>query len=180
MLTIRKSVPLLLASLLASCASLPSGPSVMALPGTGKTFDQFREDDSYCKQYANEQVSGTTPNRASIRSGLGTAAIGTGLGAAAGAAFGGGSGAAIGAGSGLLLGGLMGSGTARASGTIGQQRYDMAYTQCMYGQGHRVPVSGQVMDNSRNQPPGSSPQLSPDVSAPPPPPAGNPPPPPPE
>lgn len=28
----------------------------MALPGTGKTFDQFREDDVYCKQYANAQM----------------------------------------------------------------------------------------------------------------------------
>lgn len=180
MLTIHRSVPLVLAFLLASCASIPSGPSIMALPGSGKTFDQFREDNSYCKQYATEQVSGTTPNRASIRSGLGTAAIGTGLGAAAGAAFAGGSGAAIGAGSGLLLGGLMGSSTARASGTIGQQRYDMGYTQCMYGKGHRVPVSGQIMDNSRNQPLGSPSQPLPDASAPPPPPPGNPPPPPPQ
>jgi len=147
----------------------------MALPGSGKTFDQFREDDSYCKQYANEQVGGTTPNRASILSGLGSAAIGTGVGAAAGGAFGGGTGAAIGAGSGLLLGGLMGTGTATASGNIGQQRYDMGYTQCMYGKGHRVPISGQIMDNSRNQPLGSPSQPLPGNTALPPPPPGNPP-----
>lgn len=167
MLKIHRSVPLL-ATLLASCASIPSGPSVMALPGSGKTFDQFRDDDSYCKQYASEQVKDQTPNRASILSGLGSAAIGTGLGAAAGAAFGGGSGAAIGAGSGLLVGGLMGTGTARASGNIGQQRYDIGYTQCMYGKGHQVPVSGQVTDDPGNRPQGTPPQPLPGTSPPPP------------
>src|SRR5687768_8742083 len=140
-------VPILLVLLLASCATIPSGPSIMALPGSGKSFDQFREDDVYCKQYAHEQVQGTTPNRASIWSGAGTAALGTAVGAAAGAAFGGASGAAIGAGSGLLGGTLMGSSTATSSGNIRQQRYDIGYTQCMYGKGHRVPVAGRVMDN---------------------------------
>jgi hypothetical protein len=183
MTKIHHGAPLLLALLapffLTSCASIPSGPSVMALPGTGKTFDQFREDDTYCKQYAHTQVGGETPNRASILSGLGTAILGTAIGAAAGGAFGGGSGAAIGAGSGLLLGGLMGTGTARDSGNIGQQRYDSGYTQCMYGKGHRVPVSGQIMDNPRNQPPGAPSQPLSSPTMPPPPPPGNPPPPPP-
>jgi hypothetical protein len=183
MTKIHHGAPLLLALLapffLTSCASIPSGPSVMALPGAGKTFDQFREDDVYCKQFANAQVGGETPNRASVLSGLGTAIIGTGLGAAAGGAFGGGSGAAIGAGSGLLLGGLMGTGTARDSGNIGQQRYDAGYTQCMYGKGHRVPVAGQVIDNSRNQPVGEPSQPLSNTTMPPPPPPGNPPPPPP-
>jgi hypothetical protein len=182
MSTIHKSAPFLLASfLLVSCASIPSGPSVMALPGSGKDFDQFRDDDAYCRLYAHEQVRGETPNRASIMSGVGTAAVGTGVGAAAGGAFGGGTGAAIGAGSGLLLGGLMGSNTASASGAIRQQRYDMGYTQCMYGKGHRVPISGQIMDNSRNQPSGTTTQPLPGAATtPPPPPPGNPPPPPPQ
>ncbi|SCX84367.1 glycine zipper family protein [Nitrosospira sp. Nsp13] len=171
MLKNHRRFPLLLVFLLGACASIPSGPSVMVLPGSGKTFDQFRGDDSYCKQYASEQVGGTTPNQAAVSSGAGTAAIGTGVGAAAGAAFGGGTGAAIGAGSGLLVGGLMGTGTARTSGYVIQQRYDMGYIQCMYAKGHRVPVSGQIMDSYRNQAPGANP---------PPPPPGNPPPPPPQ
>ena len=172
-------VPILMVLLLASCASIPSGPSIMALPGSGKSFDQFREDDVYCKQYAHEQVQGTTPNRASIWSGAGTAALGTAVGAAAGAAFGGASGAAIGAGSGLLGGTLMGSSTATSSGNIRQQRYDIGYTQCMYGKGHRVPVAGRVMDNG-GQGYGAGSQPSPSGSEPPPPPPGNPPPPPPQ
>ena len=175
MLKTHRSVPILLATLLASCATIPSGPSVMALPGSSKTFDQFREDDSYCKQYAHEQVKGQTPNRASILSGLGSAAIATGLGAAAGAIFGGGRGAAIGAGSGLLVGGLMGTGTATASGNIEQQRYDIGYTQCMYGKGHHVPLSGQIMDDSRNQPQGTPSQPLPGTLSPPPPPPPPPP-----
>jgi hypothetical protein len=179
MLKIHRLVPLLLVSLLAACASIPSGPSMMALPGSGKTFDQFREDDYYCKQYANEQVGGKTPNKASIASGLGSAAVGTGVGAATGAAFGGGPGAAIGAGSGLLAGGLVGTGTASASGQISQQRYDMGYIQCMYGKGHRVPIPGQIMyDSPRNQPPGPPSQPASGYPIPPPPPPGNPPPPP--
>src|SRR5688500_14292769 len=93
-----RSAPFLLASLLVSCVSIPSGTSVMALACSGKTFDQFRDDDGYCRLYAGEQARGVTPNRASVLSGLGTAAVGTGIGAAAGGAFGGGTGAAIGAG----------------------------------------------------------------------------------
>ncbi|WP_090883354.1 hypothetical protein [Nitrosovibrio sp. Nv6] len=170
-----RSTPLLLAALLAGCASIPSGPSVMALPGSGKTFDQFREDDAYCKQYANEQVKGQTPNRASIQSGLGIAAITTALGAAAGAIFGGGRGAAIGAGGGLLAGGLAGRSTAEASGNIEQRRYDMNYTQCMYGKGHRIPISGRL-DDSGNQPQGDPSQPLPGTSSPPPPPPDNTPP----
>src|SRR5690242_6978208 len=133
---------------LSACVSMPSGPSVMVLPGSGKNFDQFRGDDLNCRQYASEQVRGVTPNQASMSSGVGTAAVGTALGAAAGAAIGGGTGAAIGAGSGLAVGGLMGSSSSRTSGDISQQRYDMGYVQCMYAKGHRVPIAGQIMDNS--------------------------------
>ncbi|WON73808.1 glycine zipper family protein [Nitrosospira sp. Is2] len=174
----QRVAPILLVLLLASCATIPSGPSIMALPGSGKSFDQFRSDDVYCKQYALEQVQEMTPNRAAILSGAGTAALGTAVGAAAGAAFGGASGAAIGAGSGLLGGTLMGSGTSRASGDIRQQRYDIGYTQCMYGKGHRVPVSGQILDSGANRGYDSPSQPSSSGSMPPPPPPGSPPPPP--
>ncbi|MDD5580034.1 MAG: glycine zipper family protein [Methylobacter sp.] len=156
---------------LAGCVTMPTGPSLMALPGSGKSFAQFRNDDYYCRQFATEQVGGVTPDRASVSSGVGSAAVGTALGAAAGAAIGGGSGAAIGAGSGLLAGGLVGTGTASASGYEAQQRYDMGYIQCMYALGHRVPVAGQMTDDSRME--------NNQTSNPPPPPPGFPPPPPP-
>lgn len=116
----------------------------MTLPGSGKSFDQFRSDEYECRQYAYEQVGGNTPQQASRTSGVESAAIGAGLGAAAGAAIAGGHGAAIGAGTGLLMGGLVGSGTATTSGYASQQRYDISYIQCMYAKGHRVPVSGNI------------------------------------
>lgn len=127
---------------LGACVTVPSGPSIMSLPGTGRSFDQFRADDFECRQYANSQVGGTTPNQASADSGVRNAAIGTAVGAAAGALMDGSSGAGTGAGVGLLIGTLAGSSAANASSYTLQQRYDIGYTQCMYAKGHKVPVSG--------------------------------------
>jgi len=142
----------------------------MALPGSGKNFEQFRSDDYYCRQYAYGQVGGETPNQAAVSSGLGSAAVGTGLGAAAGALIGGGRGAAIGAGSGLLAGGLIGTDTAGASGYYVQERFDMSYIQCMYGMGHRVPVSGQVLDSTQMDDDNQYLDIPPPPGSPPPPP----------
>ncbi|MDO9048254.1 MAG: glycine zipper family protein [Methylobacter sp.] len=125
------------------CVSLPTGPSVMVLPGSGLSFDQFRNDDAVCRQYAYAQIGGTTANEAGVSSGVTSAAVGTALGAAAGAAIGGGRGAAIGAGTGLLGGSIVGTGAADSSIYGTQERYNVAYIQCMYAKGHRVPVSGQ-------------------------------------
>src|SRR5262245_25238853 len=113
---------------LAACTTVPTGPSMMALPGTHKTFDQFRADDFSCRQYASVQVGGTTAAQAANDSTAKSAAIGTVLGAAAGGAIDGGSGAAVGAGIGLLTGAMAGSAT--ASGHEVQRRYDNAYVQC--------------------------------------------------
>jgi len=164
--------------ILVACVSLPSGPSVMTLPGSGKSFEQFRYDDYDCRRYAYEQVGGITPRQSAQASGVKSAAIGAGLGAAAGAAIAGGGGAAIGAGTGLLAGGRAGSGTASTSAYVNQQRYDISYIQCMYAKGHRVPVSGRIT----NDPPANNNRgisSPPPNFNPPPPPPGNPPPPPP-
>jgi hypothetical protein len=159
------------------CASMPNGPSVMVLPGTGLSFEQFRNDDAICQQYASFQVGGTTANQASMKSGATSAVVGTALGAAAGAAIGGGSGAAIGAGSGLVGGSIVGTGAASSSMYEVQQRYDIAYIQCMYAKGHQVPVSGQF---SGAIPPLRTPTASSHIPRPPPglppPPPGSPPP----
>ncbi|MDO9312653.1 MAG: hypothetical protein Q7T85_13345, partial [Nitrosomonas sp.] len=85
MLTLRVFFILPIAWLLTACVHMPAGPSVMTLPGSGKSFDQFRSDEYECRQYADEQVGGTTPRQASRTSGIESAAIGAGLGAAAGA-----------------------------------------------------------------------------------------------
>jgi hypothetical protein len=137
----RNVVPLLvvLALGLAGCVSIPTGPSRMAMPGTGKDFDQFRGDDAVCRQYALE-TSGVSPTYAQEDSAVKSAAIGTVVGAAAGAAFGGSQGAAAGAGVGLLMGALTGAAAGNQSGYVVQQRYDNGYSQCMYAKGHRVAV----------------------------------------
>lgn len=133
--------PLLLIALLglAACVTVPAGPSVRAMPGSGKSFDQFRFDDGACRQFAFDQVGGVTPGQAAEQSAVGSAVVGTVLGAAVGAAVGGSSGAAVGAGTGLLVGGVAGAGAADASAYHVQHRYDVAYQQCMYAKGHRVP-----------------------------------------
>jgi hypothetical protein len=131
---------------LGGCAATPpAGPSVMALPGKGKDFAAFQADDVACRQYASAQIGNSSPAAAANASAVGSAALGTVLGAAAGAAIGAATGnpavgAAIGAGSGLFLGGTTGIGTAQASGGAMQQRYDMSYAQCMAAKGESVPA----------------------------------------
>lgn len=161
------------APVLASCVGLPTGPSMLVLPGTGKSFSQFTTDDYHCRQFAYAQAGGSTPDQAAVSSGVASAAVGTALGAAMGAAVGGGQGAAVGAGTGLVAGSLVGTGNAQVSGYAAQQRYDTAYVQCMYASGHKVPVVGQFRDGF---PSGADRQPAADI---PPPPPGSPPPPPP-
>ena len=129
---------------LGACTVMPAGPSVMVLPGTGRTMDSFRADDVACREYAYVQIGGRTAQDAATQSAVASAAVGTAVGAAAGAAFGGSQGAAVGAGTGLLFGSAVGAGTASASGYGSQRQYDNAYIQCMYAKGHRVPVPGNV------------------------------------
>ena len=133
------------ATLLGACATAPTGPSVLVLPGSAKSFEQFRADDYECRQYAGFQVNGTTPERAAEQSGVKSAAIGTAVGAVAGGLIGGHDGAASGAGAGLVIGALAGTGAAQGSQRSAQQRYDHAFQQCMYAKGHKVPVEGYAL-----------------------------------
>lgn len=126
---------------LGACVSMPTGPSVLVLPGTGMSFDQFRYDEAVCRQYAAEQT-GLSAEQAAGDAGVRSAALGAALGAIAGAAIDGRHGAGVGAGTGLLVGGMAGTGTAQVSAYEAQRRYDNGYLQCMYAKGHRVPVSG--------------------------------------
>ena len=174
---------------LSACTSVPTGPDMLVLPGTGRSFDQFRFDEADCKQYASAQIGGKTANEAAADSGVKSAVVGTVIGATAGALLGGHNGAGVGAGTGLLVGSMAGAGAAEGSGRNLQQRYDFSYQQCMYSKGHRVPVSGRLdhpRQPARNSNYVSSPApirslSSPSASSsvPPPPPSGTPPPPPP-
>lgn len=154
--------------LAAGCASLPSGPEVMALPGTGRNFEEFRADDRVCRDYAFQQIGGAERAAAANSGAVRDAAVGTAVGAVAGAAIGGRGGAGVGAGTGLIFGSMSGAGASQSAGFGSQRQYDNAYVQCMYAKGHRVPVSGAY-----------TPALPAAPASVPPPPAGMPPPPPP-
>lgn len=154
---------------LGACTVLPTGPSMLVLPGTGRSMDSFRYDDNECRQYAYAQIGGTTPQQAANQAAVGSAVVGTAVGAAAGAAMGGSQGAAVGAGVGLVGGSAWGANSAYASGYGTQRQYDNAYIQCMYAKGHRVPVPANMAYPR-------SVRSDPDI---PPPPPGAPPPPPP-
>jgi hypothetical protein len=161
------------ALVLAACVSMPSGPSMMVLPGSGLSFEQFRFDDAECRQFASFQ-SGATAETAATGAAVESAVVGTAIGALAGAAINGRRGAGVGAGTGLLIGAMSGSGAAQVSGREAQRRYDNGYAQCMYAKGHRVPVSGHfVAPERQRQPAYYPPQDSPPPQylAPPPPPA---------
>lgn len=171
-----KKIAALLAAalLLAGCATAPTGPSVLVLPGTGKNFDEFNRDEVFCRDYAMRGIEGKTPGKVLTDSTVASSAASTAVGAVAGAAIGGRQGAAVGAGTGLLFGSAIGSDVGRSERSTTQTRYDNAYIQCMYGQGHRVPVpAGMFSNDIRTVKPASV------SNPPPPPPPGNPPPPPP-
>jgi len=159
------------ALVLGACATQPTGPSIMAMPGSGKTFDQFRADDYDCRGYAQAQSGSAAEagNDTAVRN----AAIGTAIGALAGAAIGGRGGAGVGAAGGLVVGSAAGAGAGESTARGVQRRYDNAYVQCMYAKGERVPVSGRMEQRYEAAPP------PPPGYAPPPPPPGSPPPPPP-
>ena len=166
---ILKVTPLFALFALAGCVSVPTGPSVLVLPGTGKSFDQFRLDEYDCKQYAHAQVGGNTANQAAEDAGVRSAVVGTALGALAGAAIGGNSrGAGVGAGVGLLAGSAAGAGAGQSSGYELQRRYDHSYQQCMYAKGHRVPIAGRYAPTEQRA---STPPPPPPTSYTPPPPA---------
>ena len=138
------------ALLLSACVQNPMGPTVQVLPGLGKSFANFQNDQAVCRQFA-EQAVGDQAQGANLR-GFGTAALTTALGAGLGAAIGGGQGAAIGAAAGAVGG--AGLGAVRSSGTQNaiQALYDNAFVQCMYSLGNSVPNAGPMM--SQPQVPG--------------------------
>jgi hypothetical protein len=161
--------------LVAACATVPSGPGILVLPGSTKSFEAFRADDAVCRQFAQGQIGGTTPSQAATNAGVGGAVVGTAVGAAAGAAIAGSSGAGVGAGVGLLTGTAVGAGYGYDSWWVLQQRYDNAYLQCMYANGNKVPVS-RAFVQSPQQATAPRPTAPPPGYPPPPPPHPPPPP----
>ncbi|SRR5579885_678583 len=152
---------------LGGCATEPYGPTIPVMPGPGKSMEQFQADDASCQQYASDRVAGRV-NDVNNRA-IGTAVIGTALGAGLGAAVGNGRGAAIGAASGAVVGSSIGANESSWGQRGIQRQYNIAYAQCMTARGHRVERPRMY----RYPPPPAG------YGPPPPPPPGNPPPPPP-
>ena len=146
------AAPLIL--VLGACTTIPDGPSVMVLPGSGKTFAMFQADDIECQRFALNRI-GKTPDQLATESGLKTAALGAAMGAVAGAAVDGSGGAAVGAGLGAAFGGLTGAASSSGTGDMAQRRFDHAYMQCMFALGHRIPTRGSFTETGlpdRTQP----------------------------
>jgi len=144
--------------ILAGCVTVPTGPAVMALPGTAKSFDDFRADDVSCRQYAQYQL-GPAAGQPAADAAAANAAGGALIGAAAGAIIGSvsgqaGHGAAIGAGTGLLFGSAAGANAAGYSSYRLQRVYDSAYVQCMYAKGNQVPAGPRYGPRPYGPPPG--------------------------
>lgn len=157
---------------LSACAVVPPpGPTILAQPGQGKSAQQFQAEDARCRQAAVQANGGVTPSQAATQSGIGSAALGTVLGAAAGALLGAAAGdpaagAAIGAGGGLLFGSASGADSAQRSGAAFQGNYDNAYAQCTISSGNMI-VQPQVV---AYQGPGGYGSYAPALTPPPPPP----------
>lgn len=155
-------------ALSACTVATPTGPSVVAMPGQGKTWGEFQQDDAYCKSYAQAQMPDANQTaQGSQQNSARTAVAGTLIGAAAGAALGAlggnaGAGAAVGAGVGLAGGASVAGNQSQAAADSLQSRYDVAYAQCMVGHGESIQQPGGPVYGT---PPGY-------YAAPPPPPPG--------
>ena len=90
------------ALLLGGCVQQPAGPTVAVMPAPYKPFEVFQQDQAICMAYGKQMTNGQA--QAANTQSVGTAVVGTVLGAGLGAAIGGGTGAAIGAASGALGG----------------------------------------------------------------------------
>jgi hypothetical protein len=159
---------------LTACVSAPQGPRVAVMPTPGKPLELFAAEDQYCRGYAQQSLGPDTRGEAVV----GSALVGTLLGAAAGSAMSGrhynntGAGAATG----LMMGTMIGASNSAQDGRSAQQRYDIAYEQCM------VSKNNQPSQRHYRQPSPavlSVPQAAPAPYFPPPPSAGQVPPPPP-
>lgn len=131
-------VTLLLTALLGGCESMPSGPSVAVMPAQGKPLDLFQQEDMQCRNYATQSL-GPNAQYAGNQALVGSAAVGTVLGAAVGAMAGGGRAVGSGAAFGAVAGTAVGASQAQATSYTLQQRYDIAYQQCMYAKGNQLP-----------------------------------------
>jgi hypothetical protein len=156
---------------LAGCATVPSAPTVLVLPGAQKSSAQFHDEQTHCQQQANAQVAPSVD--AVNNQATGSAVVGTLLGAAVGALFGSpyytSASAAWGAGAGLMVGSSVGAGGSQAAQYNLQQRYEVAFAQCMVALGNQLPGQADYRRVPRSvPPPNARPPSYPPLNTPPP------------
>ena len=74
MLTVRSATAIAGVALLAGCVEPPPGPAqptVMAVPGQGKDYAAFQQDDGYCRQTAGNATGNVNPSAAAAQNGGG-------------------------------------------------------------------------------------------------------------
>lgn len=151
------------ATILSGCVTPPMGPTIAATPGPNRPWAAYQEDEQVCENYASQSVGGQA-DEANNRA-VGSALIGTALGAGLGAAVGGGRGAAVGAASGAVVGTAVGSNQSAHAQYSLQQRYNIAYGECMtahgdsvqWGPGYPYPPYGPPRGYPPPPPPGAYP-----------------------
>lgn len=127
--------------LLASCAEMPTGPSIAVMPSPNKPFDVFMQDDQLCRGWAAHSI-GLAGHDAAAEQMLASTITGAAIGAIAGAAGGGHRNIDAGASMGLVMGATAGANQSAVTAGNAQRRYDIAYQQCMYSKGNFVPSYG--------------------------------------
>lgn len=157
------------AAVLCGCVTPPMGPTVYVGPGRNKAPAAFEQDEQACEDYANQRTAGQA--EAANNRAVGSALIGTALGAGLGAAVGGGHGAGIGAAGGAVVGTAVGSNQSAHAQWSLQDRYNIAYAQCMQARGNNVPQASYPR-GYYPPPPGAYPPPPPPGYYPPPPPPG--------
>ena len=78
----------LVIAILGGCATMPTGPTVMVMPPPGKPFEVFAEEDTICRQWAQQQIGGASPSETANQNLANGAVVGTLVGAGLGAAIG--------------------------------------------------------------------------------------------
>jgi hypothetical protein len=56
-----------LLALSACVVASPNGPTIAVMPGQGKSFEAFQQDDFVCHQFANQSIGFASPGQAAAQ-----------------------------------------------------------------------------------------------------------------
>lgn len=135
---VRLGIPAVAALFLASCAPMPTGPTVAVMPAPNKPFDVFMQEEQLCRSWAAHSI-GLEGHDAAADSLLRSSIAGAAIGAIAGAIVGGDHNVGAGAAMGTVIGATAGANQGNLGAWNAQRRYDLAYQQCMYSKGNVIP-----------------------------------------